>query len=297
LLVVLGNSGLACYVFFFFFFFFFSFFFPKFPFFPSGSSMDRFGFMVPAAGKTSRTSSLVVGEEEQLGSANKRHRTRGAMSKRALTAETVLMCLDAPVSSDDEEDEEKEVHVDEPVYRPSGCSIEIPVVRTLTDEEMKGGGNGWTEDGPVEPTSDEWYRKLHVVFEIKEQAFREQATRSSGSSLRRLVNSSGPVSSTELMLAPAVEAKLTKEDHRMVLGKVDLPEVPEERLRAIEGKLEEVEKSYENSTQHYARYYLHTQWAPQMVKVEPIADLLVAEGQPPPKPKLLLKLKRLQDKR
>lgn len=247
------------------------------------------------SGKTVRSYSAV---EDELGSSNKRHRTRGAVNKRMLTADTILTFVEGPLvmSSDDEDEERQEEEPEEPVYRPVASSIEIPVIRTLTDEEMKAGGEELPEGAPVELTTDEWYRKLHLVFEIKEQAFREQAMRSGGSSLRRLVNRSGPVSSTELLLAPEIESKLTKEDQRMVLGKVDLPEVPEERLRAIEGKLEEVEKTYENTTTHYARYYLHTQWAPE-IKIEKPPDVPLAEGQEPPKPKLTLKLKRLQDKR
>jgi hypothetical protein len=260
-----------------------------------------------ATGKTVRSHSVGFADDE-LGSANKRHRTRGAMSKRTLTAETVLVFVEGELSSEEEEDSEQEEQPEDvaPVYRPSTSDIEIPVVRTLTDEEMRAGGEGPAhgDNGngvEVEPTSDEWYRRLHVVYEIKEQAFREQATRG-GSSVRRLVNRTGPVSSTELLLAPAVERKLTKEDAKMVLGKMELPEVPEDRLRLIEGKLEQVEKSYEQGTQHYARYYLHTQWAPQVI-VEPPPPAPAAsavEGQPPmppPKPKLVLKLKRLQDKR
>ncbi len=261
-----------------------------------------------ATGKTARTGSVGFADDE-LGSANKRHRTRGALSKRTLTAETVLIFAEGDLSSEEEEEEEIEEQQEDaaPVYRPSTSDIEIPVVRMLTNEEMKSGGaearqgedaEAEAAAAAAEQTSDEWYRKLHVVFEIKEQAFREQASRA-GSSVRRLVNRSGPVSSTELLLAPSVEKKLSKEEARLVLGKVDLPEVPEERLRAIEGKLEEVEKSYENRSQHYARYYLHTQWAPQVVVVEPPAASALGEtdGMPPPKPKLVLKLKRLQDKR
>jgi hypothetical protein len=79
-----------------------------------------------------------------------------------------------------------------------------------------------------------------MVFEIKERALREQFARSGG--MRRLVQRSGSeVSSTELMLAPMVEKKLTSADHKQVLGKIDLPEVPKERLKEIEGKLEEVQ--------------------------------------------------------
>ena len=270
-----------------------------------------------ATGKTARSQSFGFADDD-LGSANKRHRTRGALSKRTLTAETVLSFVEGELSSEEEEDSELEEAPEDaaPVYRPAATVIEIPVVRTLSDEEMRGGGeNGALGDGgggggggvggEVEPTSDEWYRKLHLVFELKEQAFREQASRG-GSSVRRLVNRSGPVSSTELLLAPAVESMLTKEDAKLVLGKVDLPEVPEDRLRLIEGKLQEVEKSYENRTQHYARYYLHTQWAPQVIVEPPPPPSAAAatgdgggagEGQPPPKPKLVLKLKRLQDKR
>ncbi len=275
--------------------------------------------MLPA-GKTARAQ-----HADEEAAAPKRHRTRGAVSKRALTADTVLFFAEGPLSSDDEDDEEEAGtgsaaaggggvgggeeeggrgkgkgkgtrRGEEPVYRPAASSIEIPVIRMLTDEEMRSGGEPAPEGTPLELTTDEWYRKLHLVFEIKEQAFREQAMRSGGSSLRRLVNRSGPVSSTELLLAPEIEAKLSKEDQRMVLGKVDLPEVPEERLRAIEGKLEEVEKSYENTTTHFSRYYLHTQWAPE-IKIEKPPEVPLVEGQPPPKPKLMLKLKRLQDKR
>ena len=246
-------------------------------------------------GKTQRSGYL---EDELLGSSNKRHRTRGALSKRTLTGDSVLVFFAREDGSADEEEEEESEKEEEqmPQYRPaSNNPIEIPVVRTLTDDEMAGTGLDLSQEGDLEPTSDEWYRKLHLVFEIKEQALREQYSRP-GSSVRRLVNRSGPVSSTELLLAPSVESRLTKEDHIQVLGKMDVPDVPQERLRAIEGKLEEVEKSYENRPTHFAKYYLHTQWAPQVVVEKPPVEA-VPEGQPAPKPKLLIKLTRLQDKR
>jgi hypothetical protein len=238
-------------------------------------------------------------EDESL---HKRHRTRHALSKRQLTDETVLYFTPKEGSDGEEDDslEEAELVTTE-THISVPTSIEIPVVRTLTDEELaaRDAAPPLAAGEEEEPTSDEWYRKLHIVFEIKEQAFREQALRSGGA--RRLVQRSGrEVSATELMLAPEVEKKLSREDHKLVLGKVDAPEVPDERLVEIQERLQEVAKSYEPE-KRFARYFLHTRWKPSVVVSEVEDDNAAAAATgptaeaTPKKKKLVIKLRRLAD--
>lgn len=253
-------------------------------------------------GPGKRRSTGGFSEDELL---NKRHRTRGALSKMQMTPETILYF--SPTSQDGDGSSDEDYSSDEeekmPQYRPGTFTqpIEIPVIRTLSVEEMSArdddeeAGMGGGEDYPDD---DAWYAKLHLVFELKEQALREQWLRAGGGGQRKLVQKRGPVSSTELLLAPQVESKLSKEDHLMVLGKMDAPEVPEERLKEIEGKLNEVQKTYEMQDKKFTRYYLHTQWAPQVIIDKPPVVATTEEGgAPPPKPRLLLKLKRLEDKK
>lgn len=250
----------------------------------------------PEKGLKSRS---LGGEDETL---HKRHRTRHALHKRALTEDTVLYFAPPEGLQSDDEDEDsldEEIDDDEASAPPvlglkPEVSIEIPVIRTLTDEELAaraaevaaaktiasdvqttGGGE---ED--EEPTSDSWYRRMHLVFELKEQAIREQASRSS--SVRRLVQRTGSeVSSTELLLAPKVESLLTSEDTKMVMGKVDLPELSGDRLIEIEEKLAQVERSYESKGQSFSRYWLHTRFQPKVIIEEvQAASVPVPEGQP-----------------
>lgn len=232
--------------------------------------------------------------EERLA---KRHQTRSAASRRALTADTVLVHRDeTALEGGSDSGDEEEVQA-EPMYRPPGGmpSIEIPVIRVL-DEDDGGCPDDLLrkeQEQDEEDVSDAHFAKMHLIYEIKEQALRENL---SGSRIRRFpLRKGGPVSSTELLFAPSVEAKLTKEDQVEVLGKAMDVQLPEERRAEIEGKLHEVEQSYEQGPTHYTRYYLHTQWKP-VVTIErpaPVADAAAVEQ---PKPRLLLKLKRLSDK-
>lgn len=96
------------------------------------------------------------------------------------------------------------------------------------------------------------------------------------------------MSSTELLFAPDIESRLSESDHLEVLGKVvhdvAVPEVSgaaralllllltpltarQERLALITDKLEEKEKSYAQAPKHFTRFFLHTQWAPE-VRIE-----------------------------
>lgn len=241
---------------------------------------------------------------------SKRHRTRGALSKRQLQPETILYFKHPEEENGEDfdfEDSEEEDVGDQASMSSKSSSvqnIEIPTIKELTDQELaeivEDDVEGEDEDVELD---DEYYKKLHLVFEIKEQAIREQWMK--GGNSRRMLRKMGPVSSTELLLAPAVEAKLSREDTMEVLGKSDLPDVPEERLRDIQGRLDEVEKTYERDGK-YARFWLHTQWKPEIVVEKRASDDGDNRsdnnnnndngGEPPkPKPRLVLKLKRLQD--
>lgn len=194
-----------------------------------------YGKRLPEKGLKGRAS---AGQPEDMGM-NKRHRTRQALHKRQLTADTLLYLTPPEGLSEDEDedsgDEEEEEQGDSghPLPTP-GAAIEIPVVRTLTDEELATrmappppilSEQQPAADEEEEDISDAHYRRLHLVFELKEQALREQSVRTGGA--RRLVQRSGrQVSSTELLLAPSVERKLTREDHKMVLGKTVCPKCP-----------------------------------------------------------------------
>ena len=250
----------------------------------------------PAEKSSLKTRAVGGGEDDGQ---NKRHRTRGALSKRQLTPETILYFTPPEAgSSDEEEDDDDEEELPSETLPPPGASIEIPVVRRLTDEELAVRTAelqelGAPPDREEDQTSDAWYRRLHLVFELKEQAIREQAMRSGGG--RRVVRRLGnEVSATELLLAPEVERSLSREDHRLVMGKSEAPEVPGERLAEIQSRLLEVEQSYDQEKK-YSRYYLHTRWQPQVVVEPPVAPGADGEAAVAPR-RLVIKLQRLADK-
>jgi len=239
-----------------------------------------------------------------------RHSTRASKIGPNTVISKILMegdpdydefCRDQLIDDDDDDDDNNNNGNGGDPGKQKVAEIWIPDIVELNQDADAATFAQQEADGledEEEITDDEYYAKLHLLFELKEQALREQWTGTRKKT--RFVRKGGEVSSTELLFAPAVGSKFTEEDQIDVIGKVVNPEIPEQRLKQIEEKLEKVEQSYEQRPKHFSRYYLHTRWKPEIViekpPPQPQQQQQQQQAQSQKKPRLVLKLKRLKDK-